>query len=208
MSPTGFSEVLSGELFLATDEGLDPFREENRVERFAERFIQNRPVEPTCVVVVGQESDLDDIVVLGIFSQILSDHQSFATSHGEVDDDAIGMERFSLNSGFETTVGEIELEIIAAHTVDESGLDVRFGTDEEDFSDGFVFKFPERHTVLFEESDEVFAWNPSVLRTGNTVSAEAAGIEPFADGSRGHFADLGYLTSSKDRLHRRLSNLI
>ncbi len=83
---------LLGELLLATDQSLDSFCEQNRIERLAERFIQNGPIETTCVVVVGQESDLNNIVVFRILAKVLCNHQGFAAAHSEVDDDTIRVE--------------------------------------------------------------------------------------------------------------------
>lgn len=48
--------------------------------------------------------------------------------------------------------------------------------------------------------------NASVLGSGNAVTAQTAGIEPFADSAGRNLADLCYLTSSEDRSHRGLSN--
>ena len=44
--------------------------------------------------------------------------------------------------------------------------------------------------MLFEEFDQILSGNAAVLRTGDAVTFESAGVEPFADGSRGHLADL------------------
>lgn len=44
--------------------------------------------------------------------------------------------------------------------------------------------------MLFEEFDQILAGNAAVLRTGDAVPFESAGVEPFADGPRGHLADL------------------
>ena len=58
--------------------------------------------------------------------------------------------------------------------------------------------------MLFEEFDQVFAWDTTVLRAGDPVAFEASRIEPLADRARGHFTDLRDLSSCED-LHRRLS---
>ena len=44
--------------------------------------------------------------------------------------------------------------------------------------------------MLLKEFDQILAGNAAVLRTGDAVTFESAGVEPFADGSRGHLADL------------------
>ena len=46
--------------------------------------------------------------------------------------------------------------------------------------------------------------DPTVLGTRNSVAAKASRIKPFADRSWCNFADLSYLSSSEDRLHRGL----
>jgi len=48
----------------------------------------------------------------------------------------------------------------------------------------------------------------SVLGSRNAVSAQTAGIEPFADCAGRNLTDLSYLSSSEDRSHRGLSNLL
>lgn len=52
----------------------------------------------------------------------------------------------------------------------------------------------------------MFTGNTTVLRSGNAVTAQTAGIKPFADSAGRNLADLCYLTSSEDRSHRGLSN--
>src|SRR5205807_2422129 len=71
----------------------------------------------------------------------------------------------------------------------------------------FVFQFAQGHSVFLEEPDEVLARDAAVLGTGNSISAQSARVEPFADCAGGYFTDLSYLSSSKDRFHGRLSRL-
>lgn len=54
--------------------------------------------------------------------------------------------------------------------------------------------------MLLEELDEVFSRDSPVLRTGNAISLESAGVEPFAHGPRGHLTDLCDL-SCGEHLH-------
>ena len=44
--------------------------------------------------------------------------------------------------------------------------------------------------MLLQKLDEIFSRDTSVLRAGDAISFEAAGVEPLANGSRGHLADL------------------
>ncbi len=60
--------------------------------------------------------------------------------------------------------------------------------------------------MLFQEADEMFAGNSTVLRTGNSIAAKPTRIEPFANGSWGNFTDLGDLSSREDCPHYGLSN--
>jgi len=54
--------------------------------------------------------------------------------------------------------------------------------------------------MLYEKLYEVLSWDSPVLRTWNAISFETAGVEPFADGSRGHLTDLCDL-SCGEHLH-------
>ena len=60
--------------------------------------------------------------------------------------------------------------------------------------------------MFLEEPDKMLSGNTTVLRSGYAVSAQTAGIKPFADSAGRNLADLCYLTSSEDRSHRGLSN--
>ena len=54
--------------------------------------------------------------------------------------------------------------------------------------------------MLFEELDEVLAQNSTILQTQNAISLKPAGVEPLANGSRGHLTDLRDL-SCGEHLH-------
>ena len=49
--------------------------------------------------------------------------------------------------------------------------------------------------MLFEKFDQVFAWDTTVLRTGDSVALKVSRIEPFADCAWLYFTDLGDLFS-------------
>src|SRR5438094_700081 len=117
------------------------------------------------------------------------------------------MQRFGLNAGFESAVGEVELEGVAAHLLFQTIANAGFGADDEDLADRFVFQLAQRHSVFLEEPDQVLTRDPAVLGTGDPITAQAARVEPFADCAGGYFTDLSYLSSSKDRFHGRLSRL-
>jgi len=55
--------------------------------------------------------------------------------------------------------------------------------------------------MFLQESDQVFAWNATVLRSRNAIASEATGIKPLVDGAGCNLADLCYLPSSEDCSH-------
>src|SRR5262245_30535625 len=197
----------SGELLPASDERANPFGEERHVEGLAERLVEDRAVEPARVVFVAQEAHEDRFDVFRVLAEVLGDHDGFVAAHHEVDHDAIGMQRFGLNTSFESAVGEIELEGVAAHLVFQSIANAGFGADDKDLADRFVFQFAQGHPVFLEEPDEVLTGNAAILGTGDAITAQAARVEPLAHRAGGYFTDLSYLSSSKDRFHGRLSRL-
>ncbi len=94
------------------------------------------------------------------------------------------------------STGKLPLEVLDQHLV---------LADDQHLGHRLVFEVAQGHAVLFEELDQILARNAAVLRSGDSVALQATGIEPLADRARGHFTDLGDLSSCED-LHRRLSN--
>ena len=97
--------------------------------------------------------------------------QSFELADREIDDDAVGVEALSLNAGLETAGGgggaecffhgQFTLEVFDQHLV--------LG-DNQNLGHRFVFEIAQRHAMLFEEADQVFAGNPTVLGTGDSIA--------------------------------------
>src|SRR4051812_40122593 len=56
----------------------------------------------------------------------------------------------------------------------------------------------QRHVVFLEEADQVLPGNPPVLRAGNAVPAQSAGVEPFANRPLGYLDDPGHLPCGED----------
>src|SRR3954471_5924256 len=116
------------------------------------------------------------------------------------------MEALGLNAGLEAAGCDADFEL----TFDRQLAPQVFDQDlilshDQHLGHGLVFEVAQGHPVLFQELDQIFAGNATVLRAGDTVALKATGIEPLADRAGGHFTDLRDLSSSED-LHRRLSN--
>ena len=62
--------------------------------------------------------------------------------------------------------------------------------------------------MLLEETNQVLTGDATVLGSGDPIPSQTTRVEPFADGAGCNFADLSYLSSSKDRPHGGLSNQI
>ena len=65
------TKAKSNELFLGADECSEAFREEPRLERFAERLVDARTIEAHGVSVVRQKRDENHFAELSVASQIL-----------------------------------------------------------------------------------------------------------------------------------------
>ena len=62
----------------------------------------------------------------------------------------------------------------AGTLLDNYNVDQEYGISLQDLAHRLVFQLAERHAVLFEKADQVLAWNPAILRTRDSVTAEAA----------------------------------
>ena len=69
----------------------------------------------------------------------------------------------ALQASLEPAVGIFQLEAVVAHLVLEGPLDQRLGANQEDFADGFIFQFAQRHSVFLKEPDQMLAGNPPIL---------------------------------------------
>src|SRR3954465_1665256 len=116
------------------------------------------------------------------------------------------METLGLYAGFEATGRDADFELTFHRQLTPQVFDQDLIlSHDQHLGHGLVFEVAKRHPVFFQELDQVFAGNATVLRAGDTVAFEATGIEPLADRAGGHFTDLRDLSSSED-LHRRLSS--
>ena len=61
----------------------------------------------------------------------------------------------------------------------------------------------QRHPVLLEEAQQVLAGDAAVLRAGDAIAAQAAGIEPLAHRPGRDLADLRDLAGGEHFLHNR-----
>lgn len=143
-----------------------------------------------------------------ISAQVLADLNGFSATDREVDDDAVRMEALRLNTGVESARSASDTEgfFRRQFTLDVIDKDLIL-SDDQNLGFGFVFKFAQRHFVIFEELDQTIAGDAAILGTRDAVSLKATGVKPFADGARRDLADLGDLTSCKN-LHFGLSDKI
>ena len=188
-------------MLLATDEGADPLSEQGRVEGFAEGFVEDRAIESAGAIVVAQQTNQYGINVFRILLEIGGDHQGFAASHREVDDDAIGMQTFRLDTGFESAGGGFDLELTLTEHFIQASAGRRIGADDQQFAEGFVFQLAQGHSVFLEEPDQMFSRDASILRSWNPIAAQATGIEPFANSTWGNLTDLGNLSGRENCPH-------
>src|SRR3954447_19951084 len=116
------------------------------------------------------------------------------------------MEALGLNAGLEAAGCDADFELTLYRQLAPQVFDQDLIlSHNQHLGHGLVFEVAQGHPVLFQELDQIFAGNATVLRAGDTVALKATGIEPLADRAGGHFTDLGDLSSSED-LHRRLSS--
>ena len=90
--------------------------------------------------------------------------QSFWTSNREVDNDAIRVERLSLNSRVETAGGNcnFELLILGQFPFQVFDKDVIL-RNNQNFRHYIVYEFAERHPMFFQELNQIFARNTTIL---------------------------------------------
>lgn len=189
------------QFLLDADESTKSFGEQACIERLLERFVDAGTIKAHRVTIIWQQSNQDDLGEIRVLSKILADLKCFELADREVDNHAVWVEALGLDAGFKSTGSDRYLEALfewkLALQVFDQDLVL---SDDQDFGHGLVFKVSKGHSVLLEELDEVIAWNASVLRSGNAIPLESAGVEPFANGSRGHLTDLRDL-SCGEHLH-------
>lgn len=188
---------------LLVDDALDVLAEQSDVERLFEGVVEALGLQAVGVRFIFEGEGEDECLFVGcIAAKVLGNLNAFAAAHGEIDDDRVRVEAFGLDACFETTVGDFKFELfifgqVVLHLVDEGLL----GTDDEDLVPTFFFQFTQRHAMLFEEADEVFTWNASILAAGDAIATEPTGVEPFGNGAWCHLAYLGHLPRGKDLAH-------
>src|SRR6188474_2337548 len=118
------------------------------------------------------------------------------------------METLGLYAGFEATGRDADFELTFHRQLTPQVFDQDLVlSHDQHLGHCLVFEVAKGHPVFFQELDQVFAGNATVLRAGDAVAFKATGIEPLADRAGGHFTDLRDLSSSED-LHRRLSSTL
>src|SRR5262249_44812760 len=122
-------------------------------------------------LVLAGEGDHEGGFVVGVAAEVLGNLEGLAAAHGQVDDDAGGVEALGLDAGLEAAVGDAVLVLLVLgeqllEAVDEELL----GADDEDLVPALLLQLPEGHAVLLEEADEVLAGNAPVLAAGDAVA--------------------------------------
>lgn len=200
------SDVTSGGLVLALffGETADPFGEQCHIEWLLEDFVEAKFLKlfRGRFVFASQTDDQCGGVRI-VLAEVGGDLHGFASTKTKIDDNGVGVETLCQRTGFESALGEFVFEVIHFrkeffHPVVEQLL----GADEQHFVPFFLFEFSQRHSMLFEESNELFAGDPAILATGDAVAFEPAAVEPFRNGSGGHFTNFCNLTGGKHLFHR------
>jgi len=135
-------------------------------------------------------------------AKVLSDLSRFDSSNGEVDDDAIGMEAFSADAGFETGSRGFDAEVVPfAKLLAQARQEMRFRPHDQDLVIDLGFEVSQGHSMLLEEAEEVLSGDPTVLRARDAISSQPARIEPLADRAGRDLADFRDLSGCEDFLH-------
>lgn len=112
-----------------------------------------------------------------------------------------GVTARGLRPGLEHAVHVDHLDI-AVGLIRELLLEAGIETDGQDAElDQTLQLFGLGHLVFPQESQEALVRDPAVLAPGDAVPLEPARVEPLADGSGGHLADLGDLARGEDGFH-------
>ena len=98
------------QFFLRADQGSEPFGQQGGVEWLLERLVDARTIEARGGAVIRKQSNQDGIGEITAASQILANLQSFELADREIDDDAVGVEAFGLDAGFEAAGGHRRAE--------------------------------------------------------------------------------------------------
>ena len=77
----------------------------------------------------------------------------------------------------------LDPEVIAlAKVLPEHGLERCIRPDHQDFIVNLGLQIAQGHSMLLEEPQEVLPRNAPILRTGDSITTQAARIKPLADG--------------------------
>ena len=115
--------------------------------------------------------------------------------------DDVRAELIGGDAGGEPALGDLDFVLrLVFENFLEHFDDVLFVIDDEDARLS-GHQTVQRHAVLLHEADELVQRNAAVLRAGNSVAVQRAGVEPLADGSRGDVADLGDFAGREDIFH-------
>src|SRR5262249_10167744 len=85
-----------------------------------------------------------------------------------------------------------------AQLLAETAEQRRVGAHDEDLMVNFRFEVAQGHSMLLEEAKQMLAGDAAILRARNSISAQAARVEPLAHGAG---RDLAYLRDLPGRNH-------
>ena len=98
------------EFFSRTDERTKTLCKQVSIERFLERFVDAAAIETHWLPIIWKQSNQNDVGEVDILSKVLADLHRFDLPNREVNDDAVWIETFCLNTSFETASCNSNLE--------------------------------------------------------------------------------------------------
>src|SRR5262249_51756006 len=151
---------------------------------------------------VAGQGQQDRALMVRTLAKILRDLTGFDASQGHIDDDAVGVEALGADARLEARGGRLDPKVVGLpEMLAQERLERSIGTDDQDLMINLGFEVAQGHSMLLEESQEMFPRNATILRAGDSITTQAARIEPLAHGPRCDFADLRDLAGCKDFLH-------
>ena len=85
--------------------------------------------------------------------------------------------------------------------IPQHGLERCVRPDHEDFIVNLGLEIAQGHSMLLEKPQEMLPRYAPILRTGDSVTTQAARVEPLANGPRRDFANLRDLAGCKNLFH-------
>lgn len=190
------------------DHPADAFRQQGDVEGLVEDFVESSP-HGHFQIDRGwfrtHQSNSDRVLVLGLASHVVRDNHSLLEANFGIDHDAIRIEYHGLHTSLKLAGCNLDLEPIAfRQTIAQAGNHREIEADEQNLARGLVFQLRQRHAVLIEEANQLLPRDAPVLAAGNPVATQTTAVEPLANGSRRHLADLRHLSGREHLLHLSL----